>query len=102
MSRKHKKERRRLQAPEQTAEDFGSLSSKGKKIIAAGIATLALGFLLLTRTDPRGQNWASKLCPFLILGGYAVIAAGIVTPDNPPDLKPSEDVLPAENNEKDA
>lgn len=32
-------------------------------------------------TDPMGQNWASNLSPFLILGGYALIGLGIVLKD---------------------
>lgn len=42
---------------------------------------VALGFYLLSLTDPAGQNWASVVSPFVILGGYAVIGGGIVLPD---------------------
>ena len=60
---------------------LGGISKRGWKIIGIGIGTAALGFYILTFTDPAGQNWASNLSPFIILGGYAVIAIGIVFPD---------------------
>jgi len=62
------------------------LSRRGKIAIAAGIATAAVGYYILTLTDPAGQNWASDLCPFVILGGYALIGIGILLPD-PSDPK---------------
>ena len=60
------------------------LSVRGKKVILCGIATIALGFVVLTRADSRGRNWAGVLSPFLILGGYAVVACGIYVPDPAP------------------
>ncbi|OGR85751.1 MAG: hypothetical protein A2901_01170 [Elusimicrobia bacterium RIFCSPLOWO2_01_FULL_54_10] len=54
------------------------ISSRGWKIIGAGAGIVIVGFIVLTFTDPAGQNWASNLSPFLILGGYGVIAAGIL------------------------
>ena len=47
-------------------------------MIGAGIGVVFLGFIVLSLTDPSGQNWASTLSPFLILGGYGTVAAGIV------------------------
>jgi len=57
------------------------ISRRGIRVILAGAALAALGFFILTKTDPAGQNWASKLSPFLILGGYAVVGAGILLPE---------------------
>ena len=62
----------------------GGISTTGKKVIAAGIVLLIAGFYILTKTDPMGQNWASTLSPFLILGGYAAIGIGIILPDRKP------------------
>ncbi len=57
------------------------ISKRGKITMAAGVALAAVGYYVLTLTDPAGQNWASNLCPFLILGGYAAIGVGIILPD---------------------
>lgn len=61
--------------------NIGGISKTGKKIIFGGIAVLILGYFILTKTDPAGQNWASQLSPFLILGGYIIIGVGIVFPN---------------------
>lgn len=57
------------------------ISALGKKVILAGVGVLVLGFLVLTKTDPAGQNLASNLSPFLIIGGYVIIGIGIVFPE---------------------
>ena len=56
------------------------ISKTGWRVIASGVLFLVVGYIVLSRTDPAGQNWASKLSPFLILGGYALIGAGIIVP----------------------
>ena len=58
-----------------------ALSRRGWKIVGAGVALLVVGYTVLCFTDPRGQNWASVFSPFLILGGYATIGAGILVAD---------------------
>jgi hypothetical protein len=57
------------------------ISRRGWKTIGGGAAIAALGYLVLSFTDPRGQNLASTVSPFLILGGYATIGAGILLRD---------------------
>lgn len=57
------------------------ITAAGKKVILAGILILITGFFILTKTDPEGQNWASVLSPFLIVGAYIIIAIGIILPD---------------------
>ena len=47
--------------------------------ITAGILLVGVGFYVLTQADPAGQNWAGRLCPFLILGGYGVIGAFLIS-----------------------
>ncbi|MEW6042276.1 MAG: hypothetical protein AB1633_12230 [Elusimicrobiota bacterium] len=59
----------------------GSISTRGKKVIGLGIIILAIGFFILSKTDPQGQNWASILSPFLIVIAYVLIGLGIVLPD---------------------
>ena len=79
MSKKSKKTQP-LQVPQKSVSATG-ISKRGWKVIGAGIGILAVGFYLLTWTDPMGRNWASNLSPFVILGGYAVIAIGIILPE---------------------
>lgn len=67
-----------------SAAEAPLISQRGKIAIALGIATGIFGFFLVTFTDPAGQNWASRLCPFVILGGYALIGVGILLPDPQP------------------
>ena len=66
------------------------VSKIGRKVIFSGIAVLIAGFFVLTKTDPSGQNMASIISPFLILGGYLIIGIGIFVPDKadiPKDIK---------------
>lgn len=57
-----------------------TLAGFGKKLIGGGVGTLLLGFLVLSYTDSLGRNLASSVSPFLIFGGYAIIALGILWP----------------------
>jgi hypothetical protein len=67
------------QAPSPAARLAG-ISKTGKKIILGGVGVLVIGYFILSKTDPTGQNWASVLSPFIILGGYAAIGIGILFP----------------------
>ena len=66
-----------------------TFSSLGKKVMAAGVGTLVLGFILISFTDPMGRNWASFWAPFLIVGGYALVGVGIFLPETPAPDAPS-------------
>jgi hypothetical protein len=61
-----------------------ALNPLGKKLVTAGGILAVLGFLVLSRADSLGRNWAASLSPFLILGGYAVIGIGLFLPPAPP------------------
>jgi hypothetical protein len=74
MKNKHEK----AKEPQNKQLEPSGISKTGKKVIFAGIITLIVGYYILTKTDPSGQNWASNLSPFLILGGYCLIGAGII------------------------
>ncbi len=76
--------------PPTSSVRFEGVSRRGWKVIGAGIGIVAVGFFLLSLTDPAGQNWASNLCPFVILGGYAAIGFGIVLPEGPADVPSQE------------
>lgn len=64
-----------------TVEGGEGLSSTGKKVILCGIVVVVIGFVVLTKADPMGRNWAASLSPFLILGGYALVGGGIFLPE---------------------
>ena len=61
-----------------------ALSPRGKVLVKAGGGLVLLGFLVLSRADSLGRNWAASLSPFLILGGYAAIGVGLFLPAAPP------------------
>ncbi|OGS44509.1 MAG: hypothetical protein A2539_01250 [Elusimicrobia bacterium RIFOXYD2_FULL_34_15] len=55
------------------------ISKRGKTVISIGIGLLIIGYLILTKTNPQGDNWASIISPFLLIGGYITIAIGIIS-----------------------
>jgi len=59
-------------------QEIKGISRRGKIIIACGIGLLVIGFYILIKTNPQGDNWASILSPILIIGGYITIAIGII------------------------
>ena len=61
-----------------------ALSPRGKKLVQAGGILVILGFVVLSRADSLGRNWAASLSPFLILGGYAAVGIGLFLPPAPP------------------
>ncbi len=61
-------------------------SKWGTRLILGGVFTAVLGFWVLSASDPLGRNWASWVSPVLILGGYALIALGIIWPFDFPSL----------------
>ncbi len=89
MGRKNKKKGLPAsQSPSEGGEEVSSddISSRGKKVIGGGIGFIVLGFFLLSFTDPLGQNWASVVSPFLIIGGYVMVGWGIFIPDPEPPV----------------
>lgn len=77
------KKEKKPESPKAVPQITSAISKKGWRIIGVGVGIVALGFLVLSFTDPQGQNFASHLSPFLILGGYAVIGFGILAKDTP-------------------
>jgi len=47
-------------------------------LIGAGIVLLVVGFVVLALADERAANLAGRLSPFLILGAYGLIFAGLI------------------------
>ena len=64
---------------QETPPPLPFLSSKGWSIVGGGILVLIIGFLVLSLTDARGQNFASLLSPILITLGYFLIGWGLIT-----------------------
>lgn len=82
MGKNDKKTRKeKVPAPPPPSE---ALSPRGKVLVMAGGALVLAGFLVLSRADALGRNWAASLSPFLILGGYAAIGVGLFLPPAPP------------------
>jgi len=79
--RKKQRERERNAIVPPASPPIPGISRRGWRIIGTGVGVAILGYVLLSFTDPGGKNWASRLSPFVILGGYAVIALGIVARD---------------------
>lgn len=80
MSKKDKK-RHPESGLQETSTAHPTISRMGWKVIGIGAGVVILGFIVLSFTDPRAQNWAGHLSPFLIIGGYTTIGIGIMTND---------------------
>jgi hypothetical protein len=63
---------------------YEPVSSLGKRVAAAGGALVLSGFALLAFADPLGRNLPALISPFLLIGGYAAIGAGLFLPPTSP------------------
>lgn len=88
MGKKHKKPQLPRQPAPPTEAPSEPISSRGKGTIGIGIGTLAAGFIVLSFADPMGSNWAARIAPFLILGGYVLAGIGIFLPEAGPAQGP--------------
>ena len=70
------------------------ISPLGWKIIAAGGLAVLVGFLVLSKADRMGRNWAADAAPLLILGGYAAIGIGLFVPAAPKEGESSSSLPP--------
>ncbi|MBU2575361.1 MAG: hypothetical protein KKH28_14935 [Elusimicrobia bacterium] len=85
------KKKRNRQFPQQKTEPVnpkagsiapaaGGEAGPGKKgyiVLAFGLALIALGYVLLKKVDPAGENIYAKLSPFALLAGYLLIPAAL-------------------------
>lgn len=76
-----KKQRERARAAEPETVRYPAFSRRGWRLLFTGIGVCASGYVILSFTDPGGKNWASRVSPFVILAGYALMGAGIVAKD---------------------
>lgn len=70
-----------LSAPPPPTE---ALSPLGRRLAWAGGALVISGFILLSFADAMGRNLPAMVSPFLLIGGYAAIGAGLFLPSAPP------------------
>lgn len=85
MAKPKKTQKEKVPAPPPPSE---ALNPRGKLLVAAGGVLVLIGFAVLSRADALGRNWASAAAPFLILGGYAAMGAGLFLPPAPPPSSP--------------
>jgi H+/Cl- antiporter ClcA len=85
MARKNKKHSLSgLPAADTVPVSSSFLPKSNLKFLIAGVFLTFFGFVLLSFTDSLGQNAASRLSPFLVLGGYALIGFALFkSPVNP-------------------
>ncbi|MCS7151014.1 MAG: hypothetical protein NZ928_01325 [Endomicrobia bacterium] len=76
MSDKKQKKVVATQVQQKTPTD--GISKTGWKIILLGVVGLVIGFILLSFTNPEGNNWASVVSPTVIILSYVTIALGII------------------------
>ena len=55
----------------------GKSSRLARKIVAAGLGLLVLGFIALSMVNRMATNWAGFLSPVLLVSGWIVIAVGL-------------------------
>ena len=65
-----------------------ALSPRGKLLAGAGGVLVVAGFVLLSFADALGRNLPALVSPFLLIGGYAAIGAGLFLPPAPPAAPP--------------
>lgn len=87
MGKKNRQQKRQAEIPPQAGVPDEAITPLGKKVIGMGVAVIVLGFIVLSRADPMGNNWAAHLSPFLILGGYILVGFGIFAPEKLPTFQ---------------
>lgn len=50
----------------------------GLYIVFGALAVLALGYVVLTKVNADASNWAGAAAPIMIIGGYILVAVGIL------------------------
>ena len=94
MRKKNRQHKRQAVLPPAAASPDEAITPLGKKVIGIGVAVIVLGFIVLSKADPMGRNWAAHLSPFLILGGYILVGAGIFFPEKLPTFQQPQSPSP--------
>ncbi|MEI7541944.1 MAG: hypothetical protein WCJ94_01660 [bacterium] len=50
----------------------------GLYIVLGALVVLALGYFVLTKVNADASNWAGAVAPIMIIGGYVLVAVGIL------------------------
>jgi len=53
-------------------------NKNGLYIIGGALITLILGYFVLSKVNADASNWAGAVAPILIIGGYILVAVGIL------------------------
>jgi len=59
-------------------KDVKTKKKTGLYVIGVALVVLVLGYYVLSLVNPDASNWAGAVSPFLIIGGYVMIAVGIL------------------------
>jgi hypothetical protein len=79
--RKKSKNQKITSSPAPALERAPIFSKTGMRTMLIGGGTVIFGFVLLSFTDPAGQNWQSVASPAALILGYTLIGIGIVQKD---------------------
>lgn len=63
-------------------KESGPLPFVAWKIIFSAIIPIMIGYILLTKADPAGENFYSVITPFFLIGGHILIIWGILCPSD--------------------
>ncbi|MEK6544694.1 MAG: hypothetical protein AABZ44_09705 [Elusimicrobiota bacterium] len=72
-----KKDKNKNKAPLSLQPSRPLLSALQWQGLVAGALIVIAGFVVLSNADAAAANWAGKLAPFLIIGGYGVVALSL-------------------------
>lgn len=53
-------------------------NKNGLYIIGAALAVLVIGYFILSKVNADASNWAGAVAPIMIIGGYILVAVGIL------------------------
>ena len=69
------------------AGDEAEFGKKGRIVMVFALALIMLGYILLKKVDPAGENIYAKLSPFALLSGYLLIPAALYVHKSPANTR---------------
>ncbi len=64
--------------PVENQQKVAGKNKNGLYVIGVAIAILVLGYYILTKVNADASNWVGAVSPILIIGGYILVAVGIL------------------------